>query len=107
MKQQKKHKSTHRTMSEMYSHIATWESSGELQREYMVRHGLNKSVFGYWLRKYRQDQQFKVGSFVAVTAPTQEQPPAQGFACLRLSNGSELILHEAVSAGFLRELLGW
>ena len=91
----------------MYSHIASWESSGELQREYMLRHGLSKSVFGYWLRKYRQDQQNKNGSFVAVRAPEQELPVAMGFARLRLTNGSELIMQEAVSAAYLKELLGW
>lgn len=107
MKRQKNHKGTHRTMSEMYGHISSWESSGELQREYMLRHGLSKSVFGYWLRKYRQDQQNKSSSFVAVTVPAQELPEAVGFARLRLTNGSELILHEAVSAAYLRELLGW
>ena len=91
----------------MYAHIALWESSGELQREYLLRHGLSKSVFGYWLPKYRQDQQNKSSSFVPVTVPSQELPEAVGFARLRLTNGSELILQDAVSAAYLRELLGW
>lgn len=107
MKGQKNHKATHRTASEMYAHIASWESSGQMQRDYLARHGLNKSVFGYWLRKYRQEQQNKSGSFLAVSVPAQGLAPALVFASLRLSNGSELILHEAVSAAYLRELLGW
>lgn len=91
----------------MYAHIAAWEKSGRPQREYIDEQGISKSVFGYWLRKYRQEQQLKSGSFVAVTAPVGALPRAVGFASFRLSNGSELILHEAVSAAYLRELLGW
>lgn len=91
----------------MYGHISKWESSGQLQRDYVLEHGLSKSVFGYWLRKYRQDQQNNNSSFVAVTVPAQEAPAPVGFARLRLSNGTELILQEAVSAAYLRDLLGW
>ena len=107
MKRQKKHKGTHRTMSEMYGHIASWETSGELQRDYMLRHGLSKSVFGYWLRKYRQEQQISGGGFVSVRAVDSVGAGGDGFARLRLQGGEELILNEAVSAAYLRELLGW
>lgn len=92
----------------MYGHISAWESSGESQQAYMAAHGLSKSVFGYWLRKYRLDQQYKSGAFVAVgaSAETAVSMPG-GFARLRLCDGTELIIHEAVSAAYLRELLGW
>ena len=91
----------------MYAHIAAWEASGAAQMEYIVQHGLSKSVFGYWLRKYRQDQAIRLGSFISVGAPDEGRSPSVGFACIRLSNGSELIFTDVVSAAYLRELLGW
>ncbi len=91
----------------MYTHISAWESSGQPQREYMAEQGLSKSVFGYWLRKYRQEQQINGGGFVAVRAVDSVGEGGAGFARLRLQGGEELILNEAVSAAYLRELLGW
>lgn len=91
----------------MYAHISAWELSGQRQREYMAEQGLSKSVFGYWLRKYRQDQAINSGGFVAVTAADSLARGVDGFARLRLAGGEELIINEAVSAAYLRELLGW
>ncbi len=91
----------------MYAHISAWESSGQPQREYMAEQGLSKSIFGYWLRKYRQSQQLSSGGFVAVTTGDAFAHGCEGFARLRLRGGEELILNEAVSAAYLRELLGW
>lgn len=92
----------------MYGHISAWESSGESQQAYMAAHGLSKSVFGYWLRKYRQEQRYKSGCFVAVTASAETAVSMpDGFVRLRIADGTELIIQEAVSAAYLRELLGW
>ena len=102
---QKKHTRGYRTDSEMYAHIRAWEASGQTQQAYVLAHGLSKSVFGYWLRRYRQEKQ---GGFVEVSVGAESAPARSSegmFACLRTSQGAELVLYEAVSAAYLRELL--
>jgi transposase-like protein len=102
---QKKHTRGYRTDSEMYAHICAWEASGQTQKSYITAHGLSKSVFGYWLRRYRQEKQ---GGFVEVSVGAESAPARSSegmFACLRTSQGAELVLYEAVSAAYLRELL--
>lgn len=101
-----KQKRRHRTALEMYAHIRAWESGGQPQRAYTSAHGLPKSVFTYWLRRYRQENQPR---FVEVSAAGvgSEPPRAAGdvFARLQTPQGAELVLYEAVSAAYLRELL--
>ena len=98
---QKKHTRGYRTDSEMYAHIRAWEA----QQAYVLAQGLPKSVFRYWLRRYRQEKQrgFVEVSPVADSAPVRG--PSEVFARLRTSQGAELVLYEAVSAAYLRELL--
>ena len=102
---QKKHVRGYRTDSEMYAHIRAWEASGQTQQAYVLAQGLPKSVFRYWLRRYRQEKQ---GGFVEVSPVAESVPvrgPSEVFARLRTSQGAELVLYEAVSAAYLRELL--
>jgi len=68
---QKKHVRGYRTDSEMYAHIRAWEASGQTQQAYVLAQGLPKSVFRYWLRRYRQEKQ---GGFVEVS-PVAESVP--------------------------------
>jgi hypothetical protein len=90
----------------MYQHVTAWEHSGQSQKEYIAANGLSKSVFGYWLRKYRQE--FK-GGFVEVSSglPALKVDHRGVFARVQTASGEELILCEAVSAAYLRQLLGW
>ncbi len=101
---QKKKKSGHQTAKEMYSHIRAWEHSGQSQKAFITANGLSKSVFGYWLRRYRQEGQ---GGFVEVVSePAAVKADQVGvFARIQTAQGSELVLYEAVSASYLRELL--
>jgi hypothetical protein len=101
---QKKKKSGRRTAKEMYSHIRAWEHSGQSQKAFIAANGLSKSVFGYWLRRYRQEGQ---GGFVEVVSVPTTVTADQGgvFARIQTTQGTELVLYEAVSAAWLRELL--
>lgn len=83
----------------MYGHIQTWEQSGQSQKAYIAANGLSKSVFGYWLRRYRQE---KHGGFVEVEAAGIR---SSIFARIQTAGGTELVLYETVSAAWLRELL--
>ena len=102
---QKKHARGYRIDSEMYAHIRAREASGQTQRAYVLAQGLSKSVFGYWLRCYRQEKQ---GGFVEVSVGAESAPvcgSGEAFARLRTTQGDELTLYESVSAAYLRELL--
>jgi hypothetical protein len=64
-------------------------------------------VFGYWLRKYRAASSVQDSGFVGVSAPEFVTPAPGVFVRLQTVSGAELVFHEAVSAAYLRELLGW
>jgi hypothetical protein len=107
----RKHKQRHRTAKEMYAHLARWEQSGQSQRDYMLASGLSKSVFNYWLRRYRAERGVGKGAeagFVAVTpmdgAP-RRSTELSVFARIQYPDGREVVLLEAVPSGYLRDLL--
>ncbi|MBK8555220.1 MAG: hypothetical protein IPL65_05355 [Lewinellaceae bacterium] len=99
---QKKKKSGRRTAKEMYAHIRLWEDSGQSQKAFIAANGLSKSVFGYWLRRYRQEGQ---SGFVEVVSAPVKADQGGVFARIQTTQDSELVLYESVSAAFLRELL--
>lgn len=39
----------------MYSLIRKWESSGLSQEQFFGQHGITKSTFGYWRKKYLKE----------------------------------------------------
>lgn len=107
---QKKQRRPQRQAAEMYGHFSAWEKSGQSQRAFMAAQGLSKSVFGYWWRKYREQRvEASGGGFVTVAASVAEGPvaPEQVFARIQAGSERELILCQAVSSAYLRELLGW
>lgn len=108
---EKEQKSKHRTAKQMYAYVTAWEQSGQSQREFIAGQGLSKSVFGYWLRRYRAERGGRstpVGGFVAVALPAGpgKEVAAPGlFARVEYADGRVLLLHMAVTSQYLRELL--
>ena len=49
---------------QMFGMIEDWSQSGKTQKEYCQERGLYLSVFGYWLRKYREQRESTGPSFV-------------------------------------------
>ena len=39
----------------MFALIREWESSGILQKQFILEHGIARSTFGYWRRKYLKE----------------------------------------------------
>lgn len=78
------------------------------QKDYIFTHGLSKSLFGYWLRKYRQSCMTE-GGFVEVSAQPDVDIRRKDaiFARLESADGHQLLLYESVSATYLRDLMGW
>ena len=111
----KKTKGVRRASATMYPLIRAWEMSGQSQYTFSKSRGLSPGVFGYWLRKYREDQ-LPWGGFVAVGAGSGEEVvesdslsaknSGEVFARLRFGDGRELIICQAVSSDYLRSLLG-
>lgn len=97
-------KKSRRTSQEMYAHIRAWEAGGQSRKDYLLAHGISSVVFGYWLRRYRDEGQ---SGFVEVSSGAKDAGHESGrtFARIKTTRGAELILYEAVSAAWLRELL--
>ncbi|MBK8557063.1 MAG: hypothetical protein IPL65_15400 [Lewinellaceae bacterium] len=99
-----------RDAKQMLAHIGAWEASGMSKAAYYTQHGIPKSIFVYWLRKYRSTAVGSDAGFVEVGLPVET---AQGSASeerviarLRLTGDRELLIHAGASASWLRELLG-
>lgn len=47
----------HRRKGEMYPLMETYLAGDESERSFCEAHGLTRSTFAYWRRKYRKEQQ--------------------------------------------------
>ncbi len=45
---------TRRTSDQMFPLVESYESSGQLQKEFCEQHGITIGTFHYWLKKYRK-----------------------------------------------------
>lgn len=99
-----------RDANQMLAHISAWEASGMSKAAYYTQHGIPKSIFVYWLRKYRSTSVGSDIGFVEVGLPVEAAQESGSeervIARLRLSGDRELLIHAGASASWLRELLG-
>ena len=42
---------------EMFSHVESWQGSGNSQKSYCTENNIPYSVFQYWRRKYRHERE--------------------------------------------------
>lgn len=91
------------TREEMYPIIETWQRSGKSKIDFCRAHGIIKSVFFYWCKKYREENQ--EGGFIplSVSPPSTTQMP-----CIEIlyPNGVTLKLPADTSAVLVRQYLG-
>src|SRR6185437_1468218 len=93
----------------MYRSISRWQQSGLTQKAWCEKNDMAYSRFHYWYKRYRSeelgDARDQEGSqFVPLMV---ESSPATGMWCeLLLPEGKRLSFHQAVSAEFLRSLIG-
>ena len=59
-----KTKQRQRTSEQLFPLVESYESSGQLQKEFCKSHGINIGTFQYWLSKFReQNSSQSTGSF--------------------------------------------
>jgi hypothetical protein len=76
----------------MYPVIEQWQSSGLTKLAFCDQHGVAKSVFFYWHKKYRADQE--PGGFVPIKIGNSKPLPANTFIEVQYPNGVVLRLPE-------------
>lgn len=96
----------YRTPEEMYPLVEQWLESAENQSDFRERHQLSKSVFSYWLKKYRSEQigELPAGGFVALSVRSGAAQAAD--LEVAFPNGVVVRVGARTDAAFIRELAG-
>jgi transposase-like protein len=92
-----------RTREEMYPLVEQFLESQETIKSFATSHDLPKSVFEYWLRKYRKEQADD-SAFVEVT-PSVIGTHSQPYVEVVHPQGIQLRFFAPVSASYLATLL--
>ncbi len=87
----------------MFSKISEWQSSGLSQKAFCEQFNVSYSNFHYWYKRFRDVDPPSAGGFV----PLQMQDTGNSiFASVIFTNRVSVQLHQAVSPGYIKELLG-
>jgi hypothetical protein len=89
---------------EMFSLIKKWKESGTNQKDFCDRHDITLHAFYYWLRKYKQANQYSENRFM----PVEIVPPgndARGEIQIHYPNGVLITLDKSVSISRIRALI--
>lgn len=86
----------------MYDHIRLWQQSGKSQKAYCQQSDIAYHIFHYWYGKYRKEQ--AGSSFIQLS--TNATVIGSCFAECILLNGVRLVLHQPVTADYLKTLAG-
>jgi hypothetical protein len=89
----------------MFSMIEAWKSSGQDQREFCKSRGQAYSVFHYWYKKYRREQEPTPVSSAFVPVQIHSEGFGSPIAEVIFPDGKRLSFYRAVDASFLRALL--
>lgn len=91
-----------RSKEEMYPLIEEWQQSGQSQKQFCEQKQLPKSVFIYWLQKYRK-QQDSLSGFAAVEVTGQRS--GRPYLEVEYPGGMVLRFFEPVSMQTVSRLL--
>lgn len=95
-----------RTSAEMFPLIRQWEESDMNQREFCTCHGIKPHIFGYWLRRYREQQHPSDKSKGFIPIEVEAAVPDEAvFAEIIYVNGTRLVFRDRVEVKFLQKLL--
>ncbi len=92
----------------MYGLIRKWESSGLTQEQFFRQHGIVKSTFGYWRKKYLKEtgNSKRKKSFIPVKiAKTGFTDNSQGVLELVYPNGVHLVCSTGIELSRLKPLI--
>ena len=84
-----------------FAMIASWQQSGQSQKQFCLQNNIAYHVFHYWYKVYRSEQVVAGGSFVAVKIVPQLQANVE----LHFTDGRRIVFHQPVSADFLKALI--
>jgi hypothetical protein len=94
----------------MFAGIGCWRQSGLTQKTWCEQQGVSYATFHYWYKRYRKEEQGRTGvqgdegGFVQLTVDSSQAIAAWCELCL--PDGRKLVFHQAVSAEFVRSLIG-
>lgn len=92
----------------MYQLMKAYANSGQTQQSFREAHGLPRSTFQYWWRRYRESKQGGApvpSPFIALEVePPSASAPAAGIV-ITYVDGTRVEVHRQVEASFIRQLL--
>lgn len=93
----------------MFSLMEAFEKSSQTQRSFREAHGVGRSTFQYWLRRYRQSQQEQPSvqdGFVPLEVRPVGAPLSAAGIVITYNDGTRVELHTPAEASFIRQLIG-
>ena len=93
-----------RTEEAMFPLVEQWQSSGQTQKAFCGEHDISVSVFAYWLRRYR-DQQDSLDAGQAGFVPVRMDVSAPAALEVALPSGAVLRFTQVVPLSYLKALL--
>ncbi len=86
----------------MFSKIREWQQSGLSQKAFCKQYNVTYSNFHYWYKRFRDVDPPRSSGFVPLQISDAR---ASIFASVIFSGGGSVQLHQAVSPGYIKELL--
>lgn len=92
-----------RSKDEMYPVIEAWQDSGLTGQAFCAQNGIAKSVFYYWLTRYKADKE--PGGFVPIHIKRDHKVAADTFIEIQYPTGVILRIPGQSSASTIRQYL--
>ena len=89
--------------------MKAYANSGQTQQSFREAHGLARSTFQYWWRRYRESKRHSsspAGEFVALDIEPAILPAPAAEIVITYDDGTRVEVHRQVEASFIRQLLG-
>ena len=104
------HKNRKQHKNEMFELIRKWESSGLSQLKFLEQSGISKSTFGYWRKRYLQNQQASKpdsGRLIAIKVSSDNKPTICESQSLEIiyPNGIRLLCPVGMNPLSIKELI--
>jgi hypothetical protein len=93
-----------RSKLEMFPMVELWQGSGLSKKAFCERQGMEKSVFIYWWKKYRESNE--PGGFIPLTVGSSNSPAQNHLMEIQYPNGVVLKLPVHTPASLVRQYIG-
>ena len=104
------HKNRKQHKDQMYALIRKWESSGLAQLKFLEQSGISKSTFGYWRKRYLEEQQASKsdsGRLIPIKVSSDKKPSISESQSLEIiyPNGVRLLCPAGMNLASIKELI--